>query len=499
MSARVAVTLEDDVSKIEMNVSAAQSVTPGVSEAAAHAARLLARPSLAPINLAALAAAVECFVVALGFWFVFYIAGSDAAFRPVAAAGAAGLLSILATVLIAAAGGYRLPSLVRPRSGIPRALAGVGLALAPVLLVQGDMPAGQILAAAAGVSLVLLLPVRCLLSAGANWAVESGLTARRAVLAGGGAEAERLVRGLAARSGNEIQICGIFDDRGSARVPDRILHVPKLGRFEDLVAFCRAAEIDLIILCLPEDAHRRIGDLLERFRVLPVPVHLSAFNPGLDFLDTSGAALSDASFRAERRIAKRVFDLVIGGALTLLFAPLMLVVALLIRLDSPGPVFFRQQRHGFNDRTIRIWKFRTMYVDQCDPGAVRVVTRGDPRVTRLGRILRKSSLDELPQLFNVLDGSLSLVGPRPHALDARSSRQERFAQIVSGYSARHRLPPGITGWAQIHGWRGEVSDPDSLRHRFEHDLYYIENWSLWLDLRVLLRTPLSLVNTSRAY
>ena len=140
-----------------------------------------------------------------------------------------------------------------------------------------------------------------------------------------------------------------------------------------------------------------------------------------------------------------------------------------------------------------------MYADQCDPAARNIVTRDDPRVTRVGRFLRKSSIDELPQLFNVLSGTLSLVGPRPHALDARSSRRVAFEKIVDGYSARHRLPPGITGWAQINGWRGEVSDPEALRARVEHDLFYIENWSLWFDLTILLRTPFSLLDTRRAY
>jgi len=140
-----------------------------------------------------------------------------------------------------------------------------------------------------------------------------------------------------------------------------------------------------------------------------------------------------------------------------------------------------------------------MYVEVMDPHARRIVTRDDPRVTRVGRVLRRTSIDELPQLFNVLRGDLSLVGPRPHALDALTSRQERFTSIVDCYSARHRLPPGITGWAQIHGFRGEVDVPAKLRDRVEHDLYYIENWSMWLDLLILLRTPLSLFRNKVAY
>ncbi|WP_232829345.1 exopolysaccharide biosynthesis polyprenyl glycosylphosphotransferase [Tropicimonas sp. IMCC34043] len=483
-----------------------QSITVGfpaadseVSEAAARAARLLARPSLAPIRVAVLAAAAEALVLAIGYWFVLFGATPGPQFPIGPASMAAVTLALVSVAVVASLGGYGLQRLTKVRRGLGPLLAAIAVALLLAALHWQAASFGALARSAVLVAVLALVPFRVALSAAAAWAVASGLTARRAVLAGGGAEAERVVRGLADRPGNEIRICGIFDDRGAGRVPDAVLDVPKIGRFDDLVTFCRMAEIDLIILCLPPEADRRIAMLLEQFRVLPVPVHLSAFNPGFAFSDAQGRSLTEASFGAERRLAKRSFDLVAGGLLTLLLAPLMGVIAVMIRCDSPGPVFFRQERHGFNDHPIRVWKFRTMYADQCDPRALRVVTRGDPRVTRLGRLLRKSSLDELPQLFNVLEGTLSLVGPRPHAVDARSSRQERFTQIVSGYSARHRLPPGITGWAQIHGLRGEIDDPESLRRRFALDLYYIENWSLWLDLRILLLTPISLIDTRRAY
>ena len=140
-----------------------------------------------------------------------------------------------------------------------------------------------------------------------------------------------------------------------------------------------------------------------------------------------------------------------------------------------------------------------MRAADCDPAARRIVTRDDPRVTRVGRVIRRWSIDELPQLFNVLTGDLSLVGPRPHALDAVSSRQQSFEAIVEGYAARHKVRPGITGWAQINGWRGEIDDPEALRRRVEHDLHYIENWSIWLDLRILALTPFRLLDTRNAY
>ena len=179
--------------------------------------------------------------------------------------------------------------------------------------------------------------------------------------------------------------------------------------------------------------------------------------------------------------------------------PVLLATALAIRLETPGSVIFRQPRHGYNDRPVMVWKFRSTYAADCDPAARRIVTRDDPRVTRVGRVIRRWSIDELPQLFNVLTGELSLVGPRPHVLAAVSSRQESFEAIVEGYAARHKVRPGITGWAQIHGWRGEIDDPLALRRRVEHDLHYIENWSIWLDLRILAATPLRLLDTRNAY
>jgi lipopolysaccharide/colanic/teichoic acid biosynthesis glycosyltransferase len=176
-----------------------------------------------------------------------------------------------------------------------------------------------------------------------------------------------------------------------------------------------------------------------------------------------------------------------------------LAVAIAVKLDSRGPVLFRQKRYGFNNELIEVLKFRSMYVDQSDATASRLVTRDDPRVTRVGRFLRRSSLDELPQLFNVVfKGNLSLVGPRPHALQAKAEN-ELYEQVVDGYFARHRVKPGITGWAQVNGWRGETDTHEKLQRRVEHDLHYIENWSVFLDLYILATTPFALVKSENAY
>jgi exopolysaccharide biosynthesis polyprenyl glycosylphosphotransferase len=195
----------------------------------------------------------------------------------------------------------------------------------------------------------------------------------------------------------------------------------------------------------------------------------------------------DRPLRDWRRIAKEIEDRVLAAAILTLISPLMLVIACLIKLDSPGPVFFRQKRYGFNNELIEVLKFRTMYDEARDDNAEQLTRRNDPRVTRLGAFLRRTSIDELPQFFNVLRGEMSIVGPRPHALAAKAGLL-LYQDAVGHYDARHRMKPGITGWAQVNGWRGETDTIEQIRRRVEHDLYYIENWSIRLDLAIILRT-----------
>ena len=184
--------------------------------------------------------------------------------------------------------------------------------------------------------------------------------------------------------------------------------------------------------------------------------------------------------------------------LLLMLAPLMLLIALAIKLDSRGPVFFRQTRYGFNNHLIRVWKFRTMYHHMTDVAGSVLTQRDDPRVTRVGRFLRRTSLDELPQLLNVVTGEMSLVGPRPHALQAKAG-ELLYQDVMHHYAARHRVKPGLTGWAQVHGWRGETDTPEKLTRRVEHDLYYIDHWSLLLDLQILLRTARVVLGDKNAF
>ncbi len=195
-------------------------------------------------------------------------------------------------------------------------------------------------------------------------------------------------------------------------------------------------------------------------------------------------------------IVKSAFDRIVGAICLILLLPVMALVALAVKLNSKGPVLFKQMRYGFNNEKIEIYKFRSMYVDQLDPHAVKQVTT---RVTRVGRFIRKTSLDELPQLFNVVfKGNLSLVGPRPHAIVAYAA-DHLYDDDVDGYFARHRVKPGLTGWAQVDGWRGETDTPEKIQKRVEHDLYYIENWSILLDIYILALTPFALLKAENAY
>jgi Undecaprenyl-phosphate glucose phosphotransferase len=272
--------------------------------------------------------------------------------------------------------------------------------------------------------------------------------------------------------------------------------------FTEAVASVRSLEPDAIFLLLPWSQTEIIERCAETFMALPVEIHvgpeqilhkfeevrLSKFGP-LTSLQLTRLPLTRMEIAR-----KRAFDLVAAALALIALTPVLLAVAAVVWLDSPGPIFFVQRRYGFNQQPFRIIKFRTMRT--LDDGAVIAqATRDDPRITRVGRFLRRWNIDEIPQLFNVLAGDMSLVGPRPHAL----SHDLEFERRISLYARRHNVKPGITGWAQIHGYRGEIDTDEKIRGRVEHDLFYIDNWSLWLDLQIIIRTVLSSAGYRNAY
>ena len=338
-----------------------------------------------------------------------------------------------------------------------------------------------------------------------SWA-KSGRLYQRAVIYGAGPVTEDLIVLLEADQDSIIRIAGIYDDRDDDRAPRQVLGYPRLGGLDDLIATSRSTRFDLVIVALPLAAEDRLASVVRRISVLPADIKMPARATALRFSPRTyshvGSVamidLYDKPMAGWGNISKWLFDKIVGTAALVLLAPVMALVALAVKLDSKGPALFRQKRYGFNNELIEVYKFRSMFTDRCDAAASKLVTKDDPRVTRIGRIIRKTSLDELPQLLNVFKGDLSLVGPRPHAVQAKAGTQ-LYDDVVDGYFARHKVKPGITGWAQINGWRGETDTEEKIQKRVEHDLYYIENWSVFFDLYILLKTPVSLLKSENAY
>ena len=403
-------------------------------------------------------------------------------------------------------GAYKFAKLNRLIGAVATVGLGWGLTLGTLALIAAlagasITPAQPWLALWFAGGLSLLVASRLVLNLlFARWKRDGRLGERVAVL-GTGSIARRLLMHLNGRSGDTIRIAGVYDDRrdemGShGLVPAmRCLGHPIAGDTDDLVADIRRLGITTVIVALPLSADVRLAAALNKLSLVPVDVRLCPDDFGLQLgtVDVSHVGdvtlinVMDRPLRDWRRVAKEIEDRVLAAAILALISPLMVVVAALIKLDSPGPVFFRQKRYGFNNRLIEVLKFRTMYVEAQDANAEQLTRRNDPRVTRIGAFLRRTSMDELPQFFNVLRGEMSIVGPRPHALAAKAGRL-LYQDAVRYYDSRHRMKPGITGWAQINGWRGETDTVEQIRKRVEHDLYYIENWSIALDLKIILRT-----------
>jgi Undecaprenyl-phosphate glucose phosphotransferase len=338
-----------------------------------------------------------------------------------------------------------------------------------------------------------------------RWTAEGRLI-RRAVIVGGGKPAEDLIRQLRRSTSAGIKVCGVFDDRAKDRSADPAERYRVIGTFDEMADFCRREAIDLIIVTLPATAEERILQLMKKLWELPIDIRISAHQSRLRLRPRAYTYIGDVPFLAvfDKPLSdwgwavKELEDRVIAALALLLLSPVMIGVAIAVKITSKGPVLFRQKRHGFNNQLVEVYKFRSMYVDMCDARASKLVTKDDPRVTPVGRFIRKTSLDELPQLFNVLKGELSLVGPRPHATACRAG-ERLYNEVVDGYYARHRMKPGITGLAQIHGWRGETDTEEKLQRRVEYDIQYIDNWSIWMDLYILAMTPVSLLNSRNAY
>ncbi len=332
-----------------------------------------------------------------------------------------------------------------------------------------------------------------------------GMFLQNAVILGGTENGLRVAEHLQNHRDIRTGVLGFIDDR-LERLPKELANLPLLGNTRDLERMIREEKVTQVLVALPWFADSRIGQLINELRKLPVNVLLVpdmvAFRHADKRITEVGGLptliASDLPLRGWSPFFKRLEDIVISSIALLAAAPVMLLIALAIKLDSPGPVLFKQKRYGYNNRLIEVFKFRSMYHEKSDANADRQTTRGDDRITRVGRFIRKTSLDELPQLLNVFLGSMSMVGPRPHAT-ATKAAGVLFEDAVAEYSARHRVKPGITGWAQINGYRGETDTLEKIEKRVEFDLDYIERWSVWFDLYILVRTPPALLLNKDVY
>jgi undecaprenyl-phosphate galactose phosphotransferase/putative colanic acid biosynthesis UDP-glucose lipid carrier transferase len=400
------------------------------------------------------------------------------------------------SAILAARGDYRVSNLVsfyRQARDLTFIWTGVFLILVGVafsLKVSANLSRGATLA-----FFVLgfggMIAWRRFLAQVLGYALSAGAFASRNVILIG--ERSRLV---ASPAMSEMRRCGytpirIFEIEQEERVTGNKLSLQLRATIQKAIEAARVESVAEILLLIGWEQSWIIERITKMLSVLPLPIYLVPDENVVRYLGprainigtTWAAEIQRTPLTRTEQFIKRCFDTIGATAVLLLLSPLMLLTALLIKLDSHGPVLFFQTRNGFNGRTFRIVKFRSMHVLE-DGNAFRQATRGDPRVTRLGRWLRRANIDELPQLFNVLKGDMSLVGPRPHAV----AHNNEYDKLISNYALRNHVKPGITGWAQVNGYRGETPTTDLMERRVASDLWYIRNWSMWLDIRILFRT-----------
>lgn len=417
--------------------------------------------------------------------------------------------SLAACMLSRLAGAYELRRF-HAANGLVRAFLGWALAsgalYALMILAEPRYDFDRFtLAAGSATALVLIAVFRLHLRFRVGRWRRQGRLAIRVAVVGTGPVAVRLLRFVATSEPKSFRIVGVYDD-DAKHLPTHCMGQPIRGTLDDLVRDARRLSIGTVLVAQPLAADRLLIETMDKLRQIPADVRLCPDNFGLRLRSVGVSQLGGLTFlnavdrplRDWMWVLKAIEDRVLAFLILLLIAPVLLVVSILLKLDSPGPVLFRQRRYGYNNQLFEVLKFRTMYHDARDERGEQLTRRNDARITRLGRFLRRTSVDELPQFLNVLRGEMSIVGPRPHALSAKAGSL-LYHEAVKYYDARHRVKPGITGWAQVNGWRGETDTVEQIRKRVEHDLYYIEHWSLLFDLEIIARTILVAFNGRHAF
>jgi putative colanic acid biosynthesis UDP-glucose lipid carrier transferase len=364
-------------------------------------------------------------------------------------------------------------------SSYPHTAFEIWMLVTPVVLILSSLLVGQIM----------------------RRAVLSAVGGRKVIFAGYNSSSLTLARTLETNQTLRLQVEGFFDDRGSDRL-NMEADTRLVGRLSELAAFAKEHNIDVIFIALPVRHIKRVLDLLDDLRDTTASIY---YVPDIFVFDLIQArsselngipvvAMCETPFYGYRGLTKRLIDISLSVAFLVCFSPLLLVVALMVQLSSPGPVVFRQRRYGLDGHEITVYKFRTMSVTE-DGGQIRQASRTDSRITPIGGFLRRYSLDELPQFINVLQGRMSLVGPRPHAV----AHNEQYRTLIKGYMVRHKVRPGITGLAQINGARGETSRLEEMEARIKLDLEYLRGWSPLLDFKILALTFVKIFRDDKAY
>jgi Undecaprenyl-phosphate glucose phosphotransferase len=422
-----------------------------------------------------------------------------------------GSVTIALTVVVVAvffqSGFYKFDAVSKPSHHIYKMLGCIGvvflvfLSLAFALKVSGLISRVWVFSWFLAISLLICVE-RSLMKSLFYKMAQTGQLSRRIIIVGASEQCEKFLHQIKLINEPWLNIVGIFDDR-QERVGNTFHGYPVLGTMEDVLDYSRRNTVDDIIVSLPWKADQRIQGIIQKLKELPVNIRLCPDLAGFLTLNINYSTLAEIPMLDVvnkpldewKYVLKAVEDKTLGLLFLALFSPLMLLIALAIKLESNGPVLFRQKRYGFNNEKFRMLKFRSMYHGRPREKGVPQARQNDPRVTPLGKFLRRTSLDELPQLLNVLGGTMSIVGPRPHAVE----HNEEYSKIICGYYARHNVKPGLTGWAQVNGLRGETDTTDKMEARVKHDVYYVENWSLIFDAKILIMTVPAVLQRTAAY
>lgn len=458
-------------------------------------------------SVSLIARTVDAAVVALAGWLAFAVRWGH--WLPPQRYQIALLLGALLTLVVFPACGIYQSWRGQSMRAQLRSLVGSWLLVAVLLATLGTLTKTSALFSRQWMMLWFLLgaaglPVfRTCLTAALRQLRMSGWNRRRIVLMGDGALARETAKRLAEAPWTGFEVAAFFADAAPDRRSSTAASDNPTLPLAQLAAYMEAQPVDEVWFALSEGTNQRVRDILRELRhctaairYVPDIQEFRLLNPALN--EIAGMPVLDLNMSPMRgisRCAKTLEDKVLASLILLLASPLMLAIAVGVKFSSPGPIIFKQRRHGWNGQPIKVYKFRTMVQHTEKAGTLTQARCNDPRVTRFGAFLRRTSLDELPQFINVLQGRMSIVGPRPHAI----AHNEEYRDLIDAYMQRHKVKPGITGWAQINGWRGETDCVDKMKKRVEFDLYYIEHWSLWLDLKIIALTPLRGLVHQNAY